>query len=112
MSPLNAEDVDFGRSKGSGFFRKSSIEPGGSVTVTVVDVEKNTQTKYPITGKDWAYRFVLEDGRTWDEPTASVFGPVLKIVYPDRKTFHPAAVKVTKLANKPLRGSQYVVVKA
>ena len=114
MSPLDQNDVDFGRSKSKVqyFSKKNELQPGKSVVVKVVEVEKNTQTKYPIMGQNFTYRFTLEDGRVWDESTASLFGKLIKILYPDGKTFQAAEVKLSMLVSKPIKGSQYTVDKA
>ena len=111
MSPLDEKDVAFGISKaGNNYFSKSKMAPGSSVVVKVIGVEKNEKTAYPIKGETFCYRFTLDNGQVWDE--ASQYGRVIKIVYPDGKTFTPAAVKITKLTTKPAKGSQYQVDKA
>ena len=113
MSPLDQSEVDYGRSKARvNYYKKATIQPGQSEIVNVVDVEKNTATKYPIPDENFCYRFILDDGRVWDETASSVFGAALKILYPDGKTFKPASLKISKLVSKPIKGSQYVVEKA
>ncbi len=110
MSPLDPKDVEYGKSKAkTPFFKKSALAPGASETVRIVDVEKNHATKFPITGENFCYRFILEDGRVWDEATGSMFGKIIKILYPDGTTFNPETFKVTKLVSKPAKGSQYTV---
>ena len=110
MSPLEKEDIEYGKSKARAiFFKKAQIAPGQSETVTITDVEKNHTTKYPIIGETFCYRFILSDERVWDEATGSIFGKVIKLCYPDGQTFQPATVKVSKLVSKPAKGSQYTV---
>ena len=110
MSPLEQEDINYGKSKvRAAFFKKAQIAPGGSETVTITDVEKNHTTKFPIIGENFCYRFILSDERVWDEATGSIFGKVIKFCYPDGKNFTQVTVKVTKLISKPAKGSQYTV---
>ena len=114
MSPIEQNEVESNISQANnGFFKKGNeIQPGQSVVVKVVDVLKNTKTKYPIAGQDFCYRFMLEDGRAWDESAAGVFRPVIKLLHPDGKTLKPCSVKITKLTVKPTKGSQYTIDKA
>ena len=113
MSPIDQENVDYGRSKAQqSFFSKGKeMQPGQSVKLKIVDVEMNRNTKYPIQGKDFCYRFVLGDGRVWDEATSGIFGALIKLCYPDGKTFRPTEITLTRLVSKPTRGSQYKVEK-
>ena len=109
MAPLDQKDIEFGRSKaGNTFFSKKVIPVGGSVTVKVVDVEKNTTTKYPMTGETFCYRFILEDGQVWDESAASTSGAIIRFMHKSGK-MQPVTVKISKLVSKPAKGSQYMV---
>lgn len=111
--PLDPKDVDFGRSKNKVvYFSKKVLQPGESLTVKVVDVEKNHNTKFPIMGQDFCYRFILSDERVWDEATAGIFGKIMTLLYPDGKTLKPVEIKLTKLTVKPVKGSQYTIDKA
>ena len=107
---LDPKDIDFGRSKNKvTYFSKKVLQPGESLTLNIVDVEKNHSTKFPIMGQDFCYRFILSDGRVWDEATGGIFGKILTILYPDGKTLKPSAVVLTKLTVKPVKGSQYTI---
>ena len=107
---LEQDDIEYGRSKANNtFFKKSSLLPRTSTQVKIVDVEKLPNAKYPIAGETWCYRFLLEDGRVWDESTTSLFGKIVKILHPDGKTLQATTVKLTKLVSKPAKGSQYTV---
>jgi hypothetical protein len=114
MSPLEQSDIEYGkaREKVSYFTKSKEVQPGSSVVLEITDVEKYEGSKFPILGETWCYRFRLKDGRVWDENAASLFGKIIKLLYPDGKTFKPCAVKLTKLTVKPMRGSQYTVDKA
>lgn len=114
MSPLEQNEVDYGKSKErvTYFTKSKEVQPGASMTLDIVDVEKLEGAKFPINGETWCYRFRLKDGRVWDENASSLFGKIVKYLYPDGKTFTPCSITLTKLTVKPLRGSQYTVDKA
>ena len=110
MTPLSDDELNFGRgSGGRNWFKKKEIPAGESVVIEIVDAGTTTQTNYPIKDQDFCYRLTLSDGRTWDESTASIYGPLLEIIYPDGKTFKPAKIRVSKRTTKPIRGSQYMI---
>ncbi len=107
---LSQEEIAQGASKmRASYFKKAALPPGESTQVTVVDVEKNHTTKFPITGENYCWRFLLSDERVWDEATGSLYGKVIKTCYPDGKTFQPATFKISKLVSKPAKGSQYTI---
>lgn len=110
MSPLEQEDIQYGQAKAKqNYFKKSSVQPGSSVVLKIVDVTKNTATSFPIQGETFCFRYFLEDGRVWDETSATIFGALTKILHPDGKTLAPATVRLTKLVSKPAKGSQYTI---
>lgn len=111
---LDAEDVMFGTQKErvTYFTKSKELQPGKSVELEITDVEKLQGAKFPIKDQTWCYRFRLKDGRVWDENASSLFGKLIKLCYPDGKTFHPVKVKLTMNSVKPMKGSQYSVDKA
>lgn len=112
MSPLDKDEVSQGRTMGMSFFKLSSIQPGQSQVIEVVEINKKPDTKYPIRGKDYCYRLTLADGRICDVNSIPVAGHLLRILYPENpETFVRAKVKITRKPSNKIGETPYEVDK-
>lgn len=102
MAPLDDAEINTARGFGAKFFKPSALKPSESSTITIVDINKNHATKWPLRGKDYCYRATLEDGRVWDCNSVPVAGALIRYGYPaGSKTLVKFTVKITrKDANK------------
>ena len=112
MAPLDSKEIVSAKGFGAKFFRPSQLEPGQSVVVEVVDINKNMETKYPLLGKDYCYRAILSDGGVWDINSVPVAGKVIQILYPDGASFQKGKIKITKKTSHRMKETPYEVEKA
>ena len=107
MSHESWDEIQGDLNQGKGYFKasgpKSEIAVGESTEITLVNVAKNTDTKYPIKDKagtslGYTWRFFLSDGRVWDVSNANR-SELLRGLFPDRTKTEPTPcrVKVTNL---------------
>lgn len=108
MSPLEADDVQFAKSTGNTYFKQSGLKAGESIELEIVDIEKNTATKYPLKGKTYSYRARLGDGRVWDIGSAGVAAALIRFANADKDgKFAPFKIRLTKALTQKPGQSQY-----
>jgi len=94
---------------------KKLCKPGESVTVQLIDIVKNTRTKYPIKDKDYNYRVTMKDaqGRTlhMDLSGRDSIAQMVTALYPEGvdKALVPCAAKITRRTERKTTQSEMIV---
>lgn len=87
MSGMDTNDLKQFSGPGGDFFKPSSLQPGQSIEVQLVGLDKQYKTQYPIKDKDYCYRisFVDADGRAriFDANGTDVLRQVVAALYPN-----------------------------
>lgn len=84
-----------------GFYKPTSLELNKPEEITVISAVKWYETKYPILGKDYTWRFRLADGRTLDCQNANRRDFLAGLYLGGSKEARPARFKITFVGARP-----------
>lgn len=122
--PVGADDLnEYGAVGGRFFNLRKELKPGEKIKVKLVDISKNTRTKYPLKGKDgkpkdYCYRlqFVTCDGneaRIMDINSIDLVKQAFRSLYPSgiEGGLKPCIATIGHRADRQLKQSYGEIVK-